>query len=189
MYTPSRTSRYPPLLGNSPLNIASIHEEDIDPRPFTMFLIADTHSKVMFEHFFTETTFAPAPDFGVMLGDFVDDPEDQRHEFFIMEISEWGLEFPLFLAPGNHDIAVKEKYLKKKCAFTMDEFEDTYGAVNFSFIHSGCLFIVINNHWNTEYLDFLDEVLSNRPDDVLLTFVFMHIPPPDALSPRGSQGD
>ena len=172
----------PPLLGNSEAIIASLHEDSITPRPFSIFLVGDTQVSGYFERFYTGTDLASEIDFSLILGDFVRKPEDEYHTFFIMEFFEWGLANPILLVPGNHDIAVTDRYLGRENAFTREDFEDTYGPLNVSFMYAGCLCIIVDNIYNTDYISYLQDALSKRPEGTLMTFVFMHVPP-QSLSP------
>ncbi|MBN1883247.1 MAG: metallophosphoesterase [Deltaproteobacteria bacterium] len=172
----------PPLLGNGEDIIASLHEDAVSPRPFSIFLVGDTQVSGYFEQFYTKTDMPSLIDFGIILGDFVRKPEDEYHTFFIMEFSEWGLAYPILLVPGNHDMAVTDKYLAREGAFTREDFERTYGPRNVSFMHAGCLFIIVDNIYNTDYISYIRDALSQRPEGTLMTFVFMHVPP-QSLSP------
>ena len=167
----------PPLLGNGEENISSLHEDTVAPRPFSIFVVSDIQASSYFERFYTAVDLPPETDFGVIVGDFCMDPRQEYHTFFIAEFNEWGLEFPILLVPGNHDVAATDRDLARINAFTRRDFEETYGSRNFSFMHAGCYFIVIDDVYNAEYLTHLENALAERPTGTLLTFVFMHIPP------------
>ncbi len=174
----------PPLLGNRPEVISRLTDGPADARPFSFLVVGDTKSSNTFEHFYEDAALEATPDFGVMLGDFVADPELNRHRFFMEEFAEWGMTFPFFLIAGNHDIVTRHT---RKCdrltdPFLEQDFERVYGPTNFSFIYRGCLFIGLDDLYGTGYIDYARDVLSRRPQDVLMTFVFMHIPP-KSLSP------
>lgn len=172
----------PPLLGNSEDNVSSLNEKEIDPRPFSIFFVSDFQASSYFERFYNSVDLPSEIDFGVILGDFCMDPRHEYHTFFISEFNEWGLDFPILLVPGNHDVASTDRDLARKNAFTREDFEETYGSRNLSFTHAGCYFVLIDNLYNTDYLTHLKDLLSKRPDGTLLTFIFMHIPP-SSLTP------
>lgn len=172
----------PPLLGNHDDTIAMLQEDTFNPHVFSIFLVGDTQVSGYFEQFYTETNMPSPIDFGMILGDFVRKPEREYHTFFIMEFSEWGIDYPILLVPGNHDIAVTDKYLARENAFTRDDFEQIYGPRNVSFMHAGCYFVLVDHIYNDEYISHLDDMLSQRPEGTLMTFVFMHVPP-TSLSP------
>jgi len=173
----------PPLLGNSEENISSLDEEEIDPRPFSIFFVSDFQASSYFERFYNSVDLPSEIDFGVILGDFCMDARKEYHTFFISEFNEWGLEFPILLVPGNHDVAATDRDISRENAFTRKDFEETYGSRNFSFTHAGCYFVLIDNVYNDEYITHLKDLLSQRPDGALLTFLFMHIPP-SSLTPH-----
>jgi hypothetical protein len=182
----------PPLLGNKPEVISILTDGQMAPQPFTFLVVGDTRSSAIFEQFYKDGLRDAAPDFGVVLGDFVAFPAVSRHRFFIGELAEWGMRFPLFLIAGNHDFArtdstdsnIKhEKNLGRLYdPFFQQDFEKLYGPMNYSFIYRGCLFIGLNDVYTTGHLDYLKDVLANRPSNILMTFVFMHIAP-KSLSP------
>jgi len=172
----------PSLLGNGEDSISSLHEDSVKPHPFSILLVGDTQVSTYFEQFYLETDMPSDIDFAVILGDFVRKPEHEYHTFFIMEFDEWGIRYPILLVPGNHDIAVTDRYLTKENAFTRDDFEQAYGSRNVSFMHAGCLFVIVDNIYNDDYVSYLKDALSQKPEGTLMTFVFMHVPPP-SLSP------
>lgn len=182
----------PPLLGNRPEVISGLVAGQSEPKPFSFIVVGDPRSSTAFEEFYKNTPLDGVPDFGVILGDFVAYPAVNRHRFFMGELAEWGLTFPIFLVAGNHDFGrrsdfvINSKHESKLDSlydpFFQEDFEKMYGPTNFSFIYRGCLFIGLNDVYNTGYLGYLEDVLSRRPSDVILTFVFMHIPP-RSLSP------
>ncbi|MBN2224008.1 MAG: metallophosphoesterase [Deltaproteobacteria bacterium] len=174
----------PPLLGNRPEVISRLTDGQPDVRPFSFLIVGDTQSKTIFENFFLKVALDVAPDFGVVVGDFVANPEMNRHRFFMGEFGEWNMTFPVFLIAGNHDIVTNHEtgldWLRDP-VYEKD-FEKLYGPANFSFIYRGCLFIGLNDVYTIDYFDYVKDVLSHRPPDILMTFVFMHIAP-KSLSP------
>ncbi len=182
----------PPLLGNRPEVISGLVDGQSELKPFSFTVIGDPRSSTAFEEFYLNTPLDAVPDFGVILGDFVAFPAVNRHRFFMGELAEWGMTFPIFLVAGNHDFGRRSDFVsnakhEKKLyrlydPFFKEDFEEVYGPTNFSFIYRGCLFIGLNDVYNTDYLGYLEDVLARRPSDVIITFVFMHIPP-RSLSP------
>ncbi len=174
----------PPLLGNKPAVIERLTNGQSETRPFSFLIVGDTGSSTIFEEFYQNTSFDMSPDFGVILGDFVANPELNRHRFFMGELAEWGMRFPVFLVAGNHDIVTKhERRLDRMYdPVYVQDFERMYGPANFSFIYRGCLFIGLNDAYRIDYLDYLKDVLARRPSGALMTFVFIHIPPPSIIA-------
>lgn len=138
----------------------------------------------IFEAFYESPDYPIETDFSLILGDFSRDPELEYHNFFIWEFTEWGLEKPIFLIPGNHDVAVEGRFQEKVNAFLTDDFLNTYGQTDFYFKYSGCLFVVVNNLYNSDYLDYLRNVLSTKSKGAEMIFVFMHISPPSIIPMR-----
>lgn len=173
----------PSLLGNTEENMMRIEEEAYRELPFTFLLVGDPELKKYFEHFLENTEFPIIPDFGIIVGDLVKNPEIENHDFFIYRYSKMKLDFPfpILLVPGNHDVAAG-KYMDKPNAFFVKDFVERYGAAEFNFTYRGCLFVVVNDNYNGDYLDYLRRVLQEKSKDAVMTFVLMHIPPPSVIS-------
>jgi 3',5'-cyclic AMP phosphodiesterase CpdA len=178
----------PMLLGNGPENIERLTGNGSDVRPFSFLVAGDTRSSTVFEDFYQNTSLDIDPDFGVIVGDFVAYPDANRHRFFMGEFGEWEMTFPIFVITGNHDVVTKHERMADRLydPVSREDFERMYGPRNFSFIYRGCLFIGIDDAYTADYLDYLKETLSRRPKDVLMTFVFMHIPPPSLIEPSAA---
>jgi hypothetical protein len=191
---PRSDDTVPLLLGNRPEVISHLTDGQGDPQPFSFLVVGDTRTSNTFEHFYESEALDLTPDFGVILGDFIADPELNRHRFFMDEFSEWGMTFPFFLIPGNHDIVTRHTREPGRLTdpFLQQDFERIYGPTDFSFVYRGCLFIGLNDLYGTGYIDYARNVLSHRPGDIRMTFVLMHVPPL-ALSPmissRGVKGE
>jgi len=168
-----------PFLGNRPDTISRLTDGQPEPSPFSFFVVGDTRSSAEFEGSYKNVTLDLTPDFGVILGDFVAYPDMSRHRFFMEELTEWGMRFPVFLIAGNHDVVTKDEtgFNRLQDPVFKEDFEKLYGPSNFSFIYRGCLFIGLNDAYRSDYLDYLKDTLARRPPDVLMIFVFMHIGP------------
>jgi len=174
----------PKYLGNRPENINLLKNTDNGPGPFSFFVVGDTKQADFFPAIYSMDIRDDAPDFGLILGDFVNEPKPEDHQDFLLDFSTWGVRSPLFLVCGNHDIVSKDDIARDKpYTFTIEEFEKMYGPSNFSFTYQGCLFIVLNDIDTDAYLAYLSDTLSHRTDDTLMTFVFSHIPP-HTISPE-----
>ncbi len=172
----SEHTALPPLLGNTPDRLARVGEDTIVGRPFSFLVAGDTRSSDTFEDFMNNMRLEHTPDFGIILGDFVPTSDMSRHRFFIQEFAEWHMRFPILLVAGNHDIFCHGTSRDLE-PFTLNDFEKTYGPVNFFFIHGGCLFICLNDLYNGSYVDYARDVLSRKAAGSLMIFVFTHIPP------------
>jgi hypothetical protein len=117
-------------------------------------------------------------DFAVFLGDATG-ANAAGQAYFREEMRKLDLAFPVFYVPGNNDFRPEAKNAFQG-AFTLDDFERTYGPPLFSFEHGGDLFIGICSVGNAELdsrsLEFLKslEGIRKRSDRC---FVFEHIPP------------
>ena len=87
-----------------------------------------------------EAANALSPDFVVMCGDMVDDPEDQAQLDEMFRVSS-GLnpEIPLYYAPGNHDVG------GAPTADSLALYRERFGADNYSFSHKETHFAVFNS--------------------------------------------
>ncbi len=165
-----------PLLGNRE-NISNLNEENVSLRPFSFFVVGDNKLEYSLEYFLKNVEFPVTPDFSVLLGDFARNAVIEDHNFFINQFSGPVIRYPLLLIAGNHDIAVTEERMNKINAFKVEDFENTYGPLNFHFTYAGCLFVGVNDYGDDTYIDYLEDVLSQSGDSPRMKFVFMHIPP------------
>ena len=182
-YGTSQKDIIPPFfVGNTDENIELLDDRGNDTPPFSFFVVGDTKQNDFFEKLYIKYIRKELPTFGIVLGDFTNNPEVGFHRFFMENMSRLSLTSPLFLIVGDHDIATPD-YNVLFDSFTLKDFKETYGPPNFWFRYSSCLFIGVNNYDNEFYLDYLREVLSTEAADSRLIFVFMHIPPVSVLPP------
>ena len=172
-------SKKPDWLGNSPENVRRL-TESADPNDIAFYATGDVKEGTLTFEKLLRIAAGERPDFLVVLGDFVSDPEFARHQLFAHEMEEQHLPFPVFLLPGNHDVHTDGQ-------FRLEHFEQAYGPAQFHFTIGKCLFLFLNNapgHYDTtgEYLRFMDRVLSEHAAGAEHVFVFMHVPPA-GLSP------
>jgi predicted phosphodiesterase len=167
----------PMFLGNKQDTIDLLKRTDNDSKPFSFFVVGDTKLADFFPSIYLKDIRGDAPDFGVILGDFVKDPKIEDHRSFMMDFPRWGADVPVFLVCGNHDIATKKDIAENRSySFTLKDFEKTYGPADFSFYYHGCLFVILNDIETDSHVAYLADVLSRRKKDTLMTFVFTHIP-------------
>lgn len=80
------------------------------------------------------------PDFVVITGDLVNDPEDQSQiSEFKRIIAKIHSDIPVYLTPGNHDIGAVPDSLN------INRYIDNYGYDRFSFRHKGSKYIGFNS--------------------------------------------
>jgi len=84
-------------------------------------------------------------------------------------IASAGLDMPLFIVPGNHDVRGNPLL-----------FEKYFSSRQFFFFYSGCLFIVFDNAAGPPYdrqFDWLEQTLEENHRNARRVFVFMHREP------------
>jgi 3',5'-cyclic-AMP phosphodiesterase len=177
----------PTLLGNRPEIIEKLAKTD--PNDFTFFVMGDTkHGAATMEHLL-EVARRDHAAFAVILGDFVGKDEMARHKFFMSQIEGLKLPFPVLLVPGNHDT-------DSGSPDALATWERAYGPSQFHFSIGRCLFVFLNDappyDQSQQYLDYLQQVVSERGPQVDTVCVFMHVPPAglnswiQARKPHGS---
>lgn len=177
-----KKSAPPDLLGNRPETIALLEKNKDDIRPFTFWVAGDPHKDDFLRMLYPEQVKPQHPAFGIVLGDVVVHPLREQHQYFWHEASRWGIDSPVLMVVGNHDVAEADPTGVPGWApnpFYLNQFEDAYGPGDFSFKYAGCLFIIINDvmEGGDVNLKFLKEVLEEDAPDARMIFVFCHIPP------------
>jgi len=167
------SASFPPLLGNHD-NVISKIQTDTNPDDFTFIALGDIKGGMATFEALMDIAKEDHPDFGVILGDFVSQPELSSHKLFALEIDEEHIPFPLLLVPGNHDLCPDGP-------FTLDDFKNTWGPDQFNFALGPNLFIFLNNaepyDADLHYLQYFEQILSQKASGYRDIFVFMHEPP------------
>ncbi|MBN2225217.1 MAG: metallophosphoesterase [Deltaproteobacteria bacterium] len=170
--------KLPMFLGNKQDNIDLLMKTDTGPEPFSFFIVGDMQQGDFFPAIYRNDIKDDSPNFGVLLGDNVRPPKTESHNEFILDFSTWGIQEPVFVVCGNHDIVMKKDITENRSySFTLKDFEKTYGPADFSFYYHGCLFVLLNDIETDSHVAYLADALSHRKKDTLMTFVFTHIPP------------
>ena len=169
----------PDWLGNSPENVRRL-TASAEPDDLVFCVVGDSKQRTETFERLLRIAARSKPDFLVLLGDFVSDREFTRHQLFVHEMAEQDLPFPVFLIPGNHDIATGGP-------FRLEDFQQLYGPAQFHFTIGKCLFLFLNNapggyDETGAYLRFMEQVLAERAAQAEHVFVFAHVPP-KGLSP------
>lgn len=157
--------------------------EVADPAPFTFAILGDRTSGgeenwPLFDRV-VDAINAKPHDFVITTGDQIPGHMEDRSTWEAQWREYWQhasrLRAPLWLVPGNHDIANTACH-----GFWREDFGDTY----YSFTHKGCLFLVLNTE--EERFDgrgpFWQEMLSHAADSLENhrnaphTFIFFHKP-------------
>jgi 3',5'-cyclic AMP phosphodiesterase CpdA len=181
----------PELMGNGPENIGYIESLGEEIRPFSFFVAGDHHIGNYLRLLYPDEVKSTDHDFGIIVGDILRKPNRERNDYFLMQFDRWGVDRPIFVVVGNHDVLEGEakwariKYSGLPNGFGLDDFRDVYGADNFYFKYAGCLFIGLDDidssaedgRISEHFVEFLEDVLKKEARDALMIFVFMHIPP------------
>ena len=172
----STTSHH--LIGNRSTHVNALKEKGF---PFSFLVIGDTIGSEEAEDLIEKAIDQGSSSFMVILGDFVRKPDIWNHRFFLTEMAEISLPFPVFLVCGNHDVDDTGEVVKStERRVTPEVYESLHGAKNFDFIFNQCLFIICNNAYprnRSSYLSYLRDTLSKKGKGKKYIFVFMHSPP------------
>jgi hypothetical protein len=92
--------------------------------------------------------------------------------------------FPVFLAPGNHDIDYGFQRVPENQRVSPELYRSLYGATSFDFTYNNCLFILcgVDLKKPDALVDDLRGVLSKKAAGKKHIFVFIHYPPPAVVS-------
>jgi len=181
----------PELMGNRPENIKYIESLGKEVSPFAFFVAGDHHIGNYLRLLYPTEIKGSDHDFGIIVGDILRKPNHERNDYFLMQFNKWGVDRPIFIVTGNHDVLEGEekepriKYSNLPNGFGLDDFRSVYGPDNFWFKFSGCLFIGLNDidisaedgRIDEYYIEFLEDVLEKEAKAARMIFVFMHIPP------------
>ena len=172
-------------IGNRTSNVKALKEKGF---PFSFLVVSDTHNSHRMEALLRAALKNGDASFLIHLGDFVYDPVLWDHRYFLTKMAmDIKPPFPIFLAPGNHDIDYRSKKEQNNARMTPELFESFYGARRFDFTFNNCLFILceVDLRNPTAYLDFLQDVLSKKGKGKKYIFVFRHYAPPKLVDYRG----
>jgi Icc-related predicted phosphoesterase len=182
------SAKLPDFFGNQEDKLAKMAE--VKPDYFTFVAMGDIKGGTATFRELLSIAGQDKPAFGVILGDVVDDPWHICHKLLARKVKQTNVTFPLFMVVGNHDT-------DPNGPFRLSDYEQMYGASQFHFTIGKYLFIFLNDappyDATGEYLQFLEQTLSQhrKPDSVV--FVFMHVAPSDlngtvkTVGAKGSQ--
>jgi hypothetical protein len=108
--------------------------------------------------------------FIIQTGDIVIDPDPGHYELLMVAIADSGLHMPMFVVPGNHDVAEGDD----------ESFRRYFGLKQYWFKYGGALFIVLDNSvepLTDEQYDWLEQVLEEQGEGSDKVFLFMHSQP------------
>lgn len=176
------------LIGNKASSLKALKEKGF---PFSFLVISDTHNSNQGEALLKAALKKSDASFLIHIGDFVNDPDLWNHRFFLTNmIEEIKPSFPVFLAPGNHDIDYTSpgKKQSERRRVTPEIYESLYGSRNFDFIFNNCLFIIceVDLRNPESYLNYLQDILSKKGKEKKHIFVFRHYPLKGLVDYKGS---
>jgi Icc-related predicted phosphoesterase len=177
------------LIGNKTSNVKALKEKGF---PFSFLIMSDTHNSNTGEALLKAAMMEKDISFLIHVGDFVNGPNLWEHRFFLTNMSvDIKPSFPIFLAPGNHDIDyISSRKGQNAQRVTPEIYESFYGARNFNFLFNDCLFILceIDPRNLTGYLHYLRETLSPKGVGRKYIFIFLHYPPERLVKYKGGSG-
>lgn len=154
-------------LGNSPENVARLAAAPADGS-YAFAVMGDSRNGLETFETLIDRTARGGVAFGVHLGDFVPYRTDGEFAFMLHEFSEHA-PYPLFVAPGNHDVAADGD---------AEAFRRALGPTQTFFSYGGDLFLIADNAVRPaeESLPWLEEVLKRHAPGKGRIFLFMHRP-------------
>jgi predicted phosphodiesterase len=175
------------LIGNKASSLKALKEKGF---PFSFLVISDTHNSNQGEALLKMALKESDASFLIHVGDFVNDSSLWDHRFFLTNmIEEIKPSFPVFLAPGNHDIDYTSHGKKQnERRVTPEIYESLYGSRSFDFIFNNCLFIIceVDLRNPASYLNDLQDILSKKGKGRKHIFVFRHYPLKGLVDYKGS---
>jgi hypothetical protein len=162
----------PANVGNGPAVRSRV--PDLSPtEPFTFAVVGDLRADETFDALAAELRGEKLA-FLALAGDVTRNPSAADHRFIRFKMRKrWGLPFPVFLLPGNHDVDPK--------AYPLATFEKTYGETNFTIGRGPYRFIFLRllpeGEDNTESIRFLTRELEDATAAGRTVFVIGHCAP------------
>ena len=156
--SPSRRTQ----IGNRPAFVEQLKEKGL---PFSFLVISDTHNDENGYALLEEILKKNDASFLIHVGDAVSAPSIWRHRYFVKRMAEdIKPPFPVFLAPGNHDIYYGFQRVPEDQRVTPEVYQSLYGAMSFDFTYNNCLFILcgVDLKKPDAFMDDLRSVLSRK---------------------------
>ena len=168
-------SQYP--IGNRAVLAQGLKEKGF---PFSFLVISDTHNDENAYALLKEMVTGTDASFLIHVGDAVSAPDIWMHRYFIKKMTgDFKPPFPVFLAPGNHDIDYGFQRVPENQRVSPEIYRSIYGATSFDFAYNNCLFILcgVDLKKPDGFVDDLRGVLSKKAAGKKHIFVFIHYPP------------
>lgn len=167
----------PHQIGNKPAFVEQVKEKGF---PFSFLLISDTHNDERAYVLLKQMVKGSDASFMIHVGDAVSSPNLWMHRYFLRKmVEEVQPPFPVFFAPGNHDIYYGFQAVPEDRRVTERVFESLYGSRSFNFTYNHCLFILcgVDLKRPEGMVDDLKSVLSKQAAGKKHIFIFLHFPP------------
>ena len=168
---------FPASFGNRTALAQGLKEKGL---PFSFLVISDTHNHEDAYALLKEMVRGSEASFLIHVGDAVSAPDIWMHQYFIKRMTEdVKAPFPVFLAPGNHDIYYGYQNVPENQRVTPEIYRRLYGATGFDFTYSNCLFILcgVDLQKPDDFVDDLHRILSAKAAGKRHIFIFLHYPP------------
>ncbi|MDD5772346.1 MAG: metallophosphoesterase [bacterium] len=175
-----------PGLGNFPDNFQRL-ETIGNKDSYRFMVIGDTQFGIATAQNLFRQANKDSIDFGIYAGDLVARSTPGYYRVFLTEYSNWDVEFPVFVVPGNHDIAdVPASVFGGRGKYDINGsgeklFETSYGPLQNFFVFGQDLFVLLNNGKERDDLvgedyQWLGKVLEENYKGKRYIFLFMHKP-------------
>ncbi len=148
--------------------------------PFSFLVISDTHNNENAYALLREMVRGNEASFLIHVGDVVNAPTIWSHRYFINRMrEEIKPPFPVFLAPGNHDIYYGYQNVPVNQRVSPEIYQKLYGPTSLDFTYNNCLFVLcgVDLQNPDHFVDHFHRVLSEKAAGKKHIFVFIHYPP------------
>jgi Icc-related predicted phosphoesterase len=177
---------YRPPLSPAPFGNRTVFAQGLREKglPFSFLVISDTHNNQDACTLLKEMVRGSEASFLIHVGDVVTAPNIWSHRYFIKRMTEdIKPPFPVFLAPGNHDIYYGFQKVPEGQGVSPEIYRRLYGATGFDFTYNNCLFVLcgVDLGQPDGFVDDLRRILSEKAAGKRHIFVFLHYPPSSVI--------
>lgn len=147
--------------------------QDAGEGAFSFIVVGDTRRGTKWFRVMMEKAAKRKPAFVILLGDFANRPTLDEYRFFFKVIEETGMQIPLVMAAGNHDIEYHGRIDKE---IYRRFFKDLY----YYFTYSDSLFVILDGSvkdMDEAQFKWLEGVLAGEGPEHRHVLLFSHVPP------------
>lgn len=148
-------------------------EQPTGEGPFSFIVVGDTRRGTRWFQVMMEKAARRRPAFVVLLGDFANRPTLDEYRFFFKVIEETGMQIPLVMAAGNHDIEYHGRIDK-------EIYRRFFKGPYYYFTYSDSLFVILDGSMrdiDEPQFKWLEEVLAKEAPEHRHVLLFSHVPP------------